>query len=120
MISSELGEGQMVETGQEEEGSENESGREKNLRKGPETGSWDVLQFSFCGMVVKSSSGNSNWKGTQGKTLRNHCIVLSSNLIEFLHLSMITVAAVLKTFLSGEWLPSRKNIRRYCSNLGER
>lgn len=83
MISSELGEGQMVEAGQEEEGSENESGREKNLRKGPETGSWDVLQFSFHGMAVKSSSGNSNWKGTQGKTLRNHCIVLSSNLIEF-------------------------------------
>ena len=38
MIRSELGEGQMVEAGEEEEGSENESEREKNLRKGPETG----------------------------------------------------------------------------------
>lgn len=37
----------MVEGGEVEGGSEDESEKEKNLSKGPEAGGWEVLQFSF-------------------------------------------------------------------------
>ena len=81
------GEGQMVEGGKVEEGSENESGRGKNLRKDPETWGSDVL-FSFPGMVVRQQWQQSLEKLTRkdnGKPL--HCI--NSDLIEFLYLSTI-------------------------------
>lgn len=43
MIRSYFGEGQVVEAGEVEEGSGDESERKKNLRKSPEAGSWEDL-----------------------------------------------------------------------------
>lgn len=59
-----------------EGGSKDESLRE-NLRKSPEAGDWELLQFSFHGVGVKTAGATGHWTGTQEKTRRSHCIVLS-------------------------------------------
>lgn len=59
-----------------EGGSKDESLRE-NLRKSSEAGDWELLQFSFHGVGVKAAGATGRWKGTQEKTMRSHCIVLS-------------------------------------------
>lgn len=82
------------------------SGREENWTKGPEARAGNSSSSDPWSGGKGTERPQSLEKVTERKTVRSPCIVQSrSDLVEFLHLRKMALAAVVKILLSGEQLP---------------